>query len=150
MNDVRRLALTFVRILREAAWAPVAVLSLNFFVVRLYEDFFWLLHLLGGAALGFFFHQAIRIAGDLLGSLRAFAQYVFAFGLACTVGLFWEIAEFAIDRILLTQLQEDLTETMSDLILDVTGAAVALAVIACLGFVARSRRPDRSGQERMH
>lgn len=146
MNDARRLALTFVRILRETAWAPAAVLILNFFAVRLYADFFWLLHLLGGAALGFFFHRAIRIAADLLGSLRAFAQYVFAFALACTVGLFWEITEFTLDRIMLAQLQEDLPETMSDLIFDVAGAVAVLVVIALLGLVTHDRHRIRSGQ----
>ncbi len=140
MNDARRLAAVCIRILRDAAWAPAAVLILNSFVVRLYRDWFWLLHLLGGAALGFFFYRAIRIAGGLLGNFRIYTHYLFAFALSCTVGLFWEIGEFTIDRIMLTQLQEDLAETMSDLILDVTGAVAVLAATAVIGLVTGRRR----------
>jgi hypothetical protein len=55
---------------------------------------------------------------------------VLAFALACTVALAWELAEFAIDQLAGTRLQEDLAETMSDLLFAVCGAALYLGAAA--------------------
>jgi hypothetical protein len=119
-------------LLREAAWAPAGVLVLSVIAIAspYAEDLYWPLHFLGGAALAFFFFQALRITGDLVGPVRVRARYVFAFALACTVAIFWELAEFAVDEIAGTQLQEDLWDTMVDLLLDLLGAAVGLGWVA--------------------
>ena len=127
--------LSFVRLLREAAWAPVAVLVLNAIIVRspYARELYWPLHVFGGAALAFFFFQAIAIAGSSLGRLRPLGRYVMAFALACTIALLWEIGEFIWDGIAGTSLQEGLADTMIDLICDLAGAGVALGLIAVSG-----------------
>jgi uncharacterized membrane protein YjdF len=119
-------------LLREAAWAPAGVVLLSVIAIGSpYADaLYWPLHFLGGAALAFFFFEALRIARELIGAVQVRARYVFAFALACTVAIFWELAEFAVDEIAGTQLQEDLWDTMVDLLLDLLGAAAGLGWVA--------------------
>ena len=126
---------SFVRLLREAAWAPIAVLILGAIIVRLPDarELYWPLHVFGGAALAFFFFQAIGIAAGSLGRLAPLGRYLMAFALACTVAVLWEIGEFIWDDIAGTQLQEGLADTMIDLICGLCGAGVALGLIAASG-----------------
>ena len=127
--------LSFVRLLREAAWAPVAVLILAAILARLPDarELWAPLHVFGGAALAFFFFQAIGIAGHSLGTLSPLGRHVLAFALACTLAVLWEIGEFVWDGIAGTRLQEGLADTMIDLICGVCGAGVALVLIAASG-----------------
>ena len=130
--------------LPEAGWAPLTVLLVSFplasmpFAERAYP----LLHLLGGAALAYFFRRAVRSAytgwPPVLSSLVAFS-------LACTGALAWEIAEFAIDFLAGTTLQVGLLDTMTDLILAGGGAAVWLTLRRCAVPVQKATRrdPDR-------
>ena len=116
--------------LRQAGWAPLAVFAASLpiahtsFAERVYP----VLHLLGGAALAYFFRRAVRLAytgwPTLLSSLVAFS-------LACTGALAWEIGEFGIDFLFGTHLQEGLLDTMTDLILAASGAAAWLALRRC-------------------
>jgi hypothetical protein len=119
-----------VRLFRDGGWAPLAVIVLNALVVASpwAHSLYWLLHLLGGAALAYFFFHAYRIF-EVSGSARPLVAYALAFSLACTVGVLWEIAEFALDELTGSALQESLGETMHDLLLDVLGAAAALAAL---------------------
>lgn len=120
---------TAIAILR-GGWAPLAVLlaSFPFANTRYAESAYSLLHLLGGVALAWFFRRAVRIVHrgwpPGLSSLVAFA-------LACTGALAWEIAEFAIDFMFGTTLQEGLLDTMTDLILAAAGAAAWLVLRRC-------------------
>ncbi|HSV54202.1 MAG TPA: hypothetical protein VLJ57_18935 [Burkholderiaceae bacterium] len=120
------------QLLRQAAWAPACVLVLHYFMVRSqYRTAFDAVHhFLGGAAIAFFLLQAILIASPIIGRLRPVASYLFAFALACVAAVFWEIAEFAFDQLLRTQIQTSLPETMADLIFGVVGAVTALGLIA--------------------
>jgi hypothetical protein len=119
-------------LLREAAWAPAGVVLLSVIAIAspYAEDLYWPLHFLGGAALAIFFFEGLRIAGDFVGPIRWRARHVFAFALACTVAIFWELAEFAVDEIAGTRLQESLLDTMVDLLLDLIGAAAGLGWVA--------------------
>ncbi len=128
----------------RGGWAPLAVLlaSFPFANTRYAESAYSVLHLLGGAALAWFFRRALRILHrgwpPGLSSLVAFA-------LACTGALAWEIAEFAIDFVFGTKLQEGLLDTMTDLILAAAGAAAWLALRRCpmpgVNFPATPGRP---------
>lgn len=111
-----------------AAWAPTAVAVLAWAVGRTPEarNLWWLLHLLGGAAMAFFFLRAI----DVLRVVQPPARHAVAFSFACSAALAWELGEFAIDQLLGTRLQEGLVDTMSDLMFAVCGAAVYLAYAA--------------------
>src|SRR5262245_46413054 len=126
------------RILRDAAWAPVAVLLLHALVVQTpyRAHMAFVLHFLGGAAIAYFFFRCLHIGGAVLGSLRQVTQYLLGFALASTVAVLWEIGEFASDQFLGTHVQKSLSETMSDLIAGLVGAACSLVVIA---LIRRSR-----------
>jgi hypothetical protein len=117
------------RVLRRTAWwAPLAVLILAWCVARtqVAHDFWSALHILGGAALAFFFLGCI----DALRAVHPLARHAVAFAFACTGALGWELMEFAIDQVCGTRLQEGLLDTMSDLMFGVGGAALYLAYAA--------------------
>lgn len=128
------------QLLRQAAWAPAAVLIFHYFMVRTpYRTAFdGVHHFLGGAAIAFFLLHAVLIASPIIGRLHPAASYLFAFALACAAAVFWEIAEFAADQILQTGIQISLAETMADLVFGVVGAVVTLVLLAAF----RSRRTD--------
>jgi len=115
--------------IKERGWAPLAVLLVSFPIAAapFAESVYPVLHLLGGAALGYFFRRVVRLVHawpPVLSSLVAFS-------LACTTALAWEIFEFAVDFIFGTTLQEGLLDTMTDLILAAAGAAAWLALRRC-------------------
>ena len=117
------------RLLREALWAPAAIVAASLLLGRLPArvDLWWLVHVAGGAALAFCYLRAIGIARPWLGELRTAAKYLLAFALACTTALAWEIGEFIVDQIAGTGLQQGNFDTMSDLIFGTAGAAAYLA-----------------------
>jgi hypothetical protein len=116
------------RLLREALWAPALIVLAALVLAHLPRapDWWWLLHIVGGAAVAFCYLRAIRIARPVLGVLCAAAAYLLAFALSCTTALGWEIGEFTVDQIAGTTLQQGNFDTMSDLILGVAGAALYL------------------------
>ena len=116
------------RLLREALWAPAAIVAASLVLGRLPArvDLWWLVHVAGGAALAFCYLRAIAIARPRLGELRAAAKYLLAFALACTTALAWEIAEFIVDQLAGMALQQGNFDTMSDLIFGTVGAAAYL------------------------
>jgi hypothetical protein len=120
------------RLVKEALWAPVLVLGLGVVVAVAPRapDIYWLLHLLGGAALSLSFFRGLLIAQPLVGALHAATRAGFAFALACSAALAWEFAEFAVDQLFATHLQKDNLDTMTDLLLSVCGAALYLAFAA--------------------
>lgn len=123
------------QLLLRAGWAPVAVLIFHriiyFTPYRQPLDF--VMHYSGGVAIAYFLWHALDCFASWLGALTAFARYLFTFALACTVGLFWEFMELAMDVIYHTHIQHSVHETMRDLIADATGALTTLVLI----FVAR-------------
>jgi hypothetical protein len=119
------------RILRDAAWAPAAVLIFHQVAIRLHirSRLDHLIHFLGGAAAAYFFYRAVKIAAPYLGKLQKLTRYLLAFTLTCTIAVFWELAEFASDKLRGTHIQQSISETLWDLISGVTGATVCLALI---------------------
>ena len=122
----------FERLLREALWAPLLIVlgSLALGPLLAAQDLWWLMHVLGGAAVAFCYLRAIAVAGSALGELRVGTRYVLAFTAACSTALGWEMLEFVSDELFGTTLQEGLMDTMSDLMLSVAGAAGYLAMHA--------------------
>jgi hypothetical protein len=86
------------------------------------EDPWWLAHLLGGAGLAFCFWRLAMIDVPW--------RYVLAFALACTGAVAWEAGEFAVDLLAGTTLQKGNVDTMSDLLLSISGAAAYLSFAA--------------------
>ena len=117
--------------MRQGLWAPAAVLAMGAIAARQPVDIWWLLDILGGAALAFWFSR--------LATMQVPWRYVVAFALACTGVVAWEAGEFAIDQLVGTALQEGNVDTMSDLLLSVCGAAAYLS-LAAIGWRGRGGR----------
>jgi hypothetical protein len=130
-----------IRLLREALWAPAAVALAAFILGRVPAiDPWWLLHVVGGAAVAFCYLRLGLLAGPRYGLSHAGVRYVVAFALACSTALAWELGEFAVDETTGSDLQEGLMDTMSDLMLSVCGAAAYLAWHALIGWRAKGAR----------
>lgn len=118
------------RLLLRAGWAPLAVLAFHQKILhtsyRQQLDF--VMHYSGGVAISFFLWHTLDCFAHWFGSLTVFARYLFTFALACTVGLFWEFAEFFSDVVFGSHIQYNVRETMRDLIADATGAATTLTL----------------------
>lgn len=116
-------------LLRRTLWAPVVVLVFHAVIAstRWREPLDFWMHFSGGAAAAFCAWHALVTAEPFLGQNSPLGRAVFAFALACTVGLFWEFAELVSDQLRGTHIQHDLHETLRDLLADTAGA---LAVVA--------------------
>lgn len=128
------------RVLREAAWAPFAVLALYAVVSQRgsNDTIDWFFHFLGGATAAFFFYRARGSLRDLLGPPRHLNRLLQSFGLACAVSVLWELGEFFIDETFGMRLQHTLYETMIDLTFDVIGALAALGALHLREWTLRS------------
>jgi hypothetical protein len=118
-------------LLIKAAWAPIAVLILHAVVARtsLRNPFDFPIHFLGGASIAFLSFHALECFQRWLGPMTLLARYLFSFCVACTVGVFWEIAERFLDVWFNMAIQQTLANTMSDLIADASGAVVSLLLV---------------------
>lgn len=157
-------ALTIIKVLKIFRW-PIAVLLLHVVVTFFGLYWHWhkldnLLHFLGGASIGLMalalidiFYNAFRkhkslseedsrssktasvqVAG-LKMNLRFFFQTLFILGLVALFAVLWEFMEFLLDATANTQMQTDITDTMSDLALGLFGGLL----VACFC----SRKIDR-------
>ncbi|MBN9691845.1 MAG: hypothetical protein J0M24_16510 [Verrucomicrobia bacterium] len=122
----------------------VVVLHLVLAGYGLTQRFDHLLHFLGGASIAYFFL-------GLFASLPAarspsWVLYLLTFAWACTIAVFWEIAEFASDQFRGTSIQQSVPETMLDLLFGVLGALTTLAGVGLLSLL-RGRRttPGNAG-----
>src|SRR4051812_20035384 len=116
---------TLKRILREAAWAPASVLVFHsvgghFFGHEPVVD--PISHFTGEIAAAFFFRRAASLAPDRIGRLTVGGLDALAFSLTCSIAVFWEIGEFASDKIFGGNVQRGLDNTMRDLICGISGA----------------------------
>jgi hypothetical protein len=122
--------------LRSAGWAPALVFvghvmaSQGFDAYRRFPPLDIPMHLLGGAAIAFFFAGSYRIAEErgLLGSPASWLSPVVAGALAVCAGVFWEFAEFLSDRYFGTRAQLGLDDTLLDMALGCLGSFSYLAL----------------------
>lgn len=135
------------RLVWKAGWAPVAVLIFHAIIAKtpLRKPLDFSMHFLGGAAIAYFLFHALHAFEALLGTTTTAGRYLFAFALACTVGLFWEFAELFSDTFLHTHIQQTVHETMSDLIADATGAITSLTIVCVVRTIRGRRDPGSSG-----
>jgi hypothetical protein len=133
-----------IRLLCRAGWAPMAVLILHAIVAKtpLREPLDFAMHFSGGAAIAYFLFESQHYFQSLLGSPTPLGRYLFAFALACTVGVFWEFGELFSDTFLDTHIQKSIHETMSDLVADATGAITSLAVVCLTRYFLKSPNPQ--------
>lgn len=135
------------RLIRSAAWVPLAVIALHSIAGQLFGHEPYvdpMTHFLGGTAAAFFVLQASSIASAALGTLKPAGRDLLALGITCAAALCWEVAEFASDRVLGTNVQRSLDNTMRDLILGAVGGVVCIAVSRAI----EARRARATGSER--
>lgn len=106
------------------------------------QRFDHLLHFLGGASIAFFLFGFLASLPSLFTPVPRWAQYLLVFTSSCTVAVFWEFAEFALDSLMGTSTQQSVTETMLDLAYGVAGAFSTLLVLAAYRILFRSRTKE--------
>ncbi len=118
-------------LLRRTLWAPLAVLVFHAAIARTSwrEPLDFWMHFSGGAAAAFCAWHALLSAEPFLGKNTPLGRALFAFALACTVGLFWEFGELLSDQLRSTHIQHELHETLRDLIADTAGALVVIVIL---------------------
>jgi hypothetical protein len=129
MNNKQQLLNWISTTLREAAWAPVAVIG--FYAIGLAFDWYDLFppldipsHFLGGAAITYFYRSAIKNSQSIVGNIPALIQAFFAFTCTGTTIIVWEFYENAADFFLGTQMVRGLEDTILDMFVGLMGALV--------------------------
>jgi len=119
--------------LREAAWAPLSILS--FYVIgralHLFGSFPSVdipMHFLGGMAITYFYRSAIKNSRDVLGKIPLPIQILLAFTAMGTTAILWEFYENIADYFLGTHMVLGLSDTLKDLFNGLLGALVFSAL----------------------
>ena len=135
------------QLLVKAGWAPVSVLLVHNTISSVYGHKPGLdppMHLLGGAAMAYFFYQVLTIWATAFGKSKQLARLVMAFCFATTVAVFWEFIEFTGGELSGISAQHSLRETMQDLILGCTGAFIYLAINGALTWIIKRNKVEDS------
>jgi hypothetical protein len=114
---------------RESAWAPLSVIGFYLFglALHLYDSYPALdipTHLLGGAAITYFFRSAIRNSQKFLGEIPLPVQILFAFTCTATMIIFWEFYENILDFVFEAHNVLGLHDTLKDMVNGLLGALV--------------------------
>lgn len=133
MNNKQQLVNWILTTLREAAWAPLAIIG--FYVIGLAFDWYDLVpsldipsHFLGGAAITYFYRSAIKNSQSIVGNIPALIQALFAFTCTGTTIIVWEFYENAADFFLGTQMVRGLEDTIIDMFVGLMGAFILLLI----------------------
>ena len=89
------------------------------------------MHLLGGAAIGYFLWSSYSVAATagVLGKPSKILGVILVFALICSSTVFWEFAEFLTDQYLGTRAQVDLDDTLFDMLLGILGGTAFLTTM---------------------
>ena len=134
------------RSFQQAAWAPLTVFCAWALAALsgLYKTYLWLdkpTHFAGGFALAYFFAACLAQSQRWLGPIPPLIQRGSCVALAVTGALAWEFYEYFSDLYFGTQLNHGVTDTLSDLLFGVVGAA-SFALLAPLKRVLHRRALD--------
>jgi hypothetical protein len=120
-----------IRIVKEALWAPIAVLVLRTvaapFVGNAVDP---VMHFLGGVAVAFFVRRSAQIASVYVGSMKPLGLDLLAVGLTCLIALLWEFGEYLSDVWFGTNTHPTVAHTLADLAFGVAGAVTFVAIHA--------------------
>jgi hypothetical protein len=125
----KQVAVWTIDTLREAAWAPLSVLT--FYLIAKSLQLFKLfppldipIHFLGGMVMTYFFRAAIRHSQKVVGEIPVPVQVIFAFTCTGTTMIFWELYEYVYDLFFGTQMVRGVTDTSVDFFVGLLGALV--------------------------
>lgn len=129
MINKKQLIDWFITTLREAAWAPLSVVT--FYLIGLALDLFDMFppldiptHFMGGVAITYFFRSAIKQSQTFLGEIPSLVQVLFAFTCTGTTIILWEFYENAFDFLFGTTMVRGLEDTIVDMFIGLLGALV--------------------------
>ena len=127
MNSKQQFVNWIITTLREAAWAPLAVIC--FYAIGLALNWYDLFppldipsHLLGGAAITYFYISAIKHLQGMVGEIPSLIQTLLAFTSTGTTIIVWEFYENALDFLFSTQMVRGLEDTIIDMFVGLMGA----------------------------
>ena len=118
------------QVVKEAAWAPASVYAAHHLVTEWLDHEPYVdpvMHFAGGAAVAFLFWRSITIWQRQRGDFAAAKPVLLVFGLAVLVAMAWELMEYLIFFYNGTTKWWSLLNTLRDVALGATGAAVLLA-----------------------
>jgi hypothetical protein len=115
--------------LRESAWGPLSVflfylLGLAFHLYALFPPLDIPTHFMGGVMITYFYRSAIRNSQKFLGEIPVPIQILLAFTATGTTTVLWEFYENILDYFLRTHMVRGLTDTLTDLLLGLSGGLV--------------------------
>jgi hypothetical protein len=147
---------TLAQTVRRFGWFPILVFAAHETCAHVIDGYArWPsidipLHLLGGAAIGYFVAGALRVLADraLIRNADPFGHVTLVFTSVCTAAVFWEFAEWISDHTIGTRCQmDDLDDTMLDLAMGVTGG-ILFVLVPRLRRVKRRSVPQGEGGRR--
>lgn len=129
MLNQQRLVNWILVTLREAAWAPLAVLGfyasgLTFHLFKSFPPLDIPVHFMGGVAITYLYRVAIRNSQDLVGAIPFPIQVLFAITCTGTTTILWEFYENIMDSVASTHMVRGLQDTIVDLFAGLVGALV--------------------------
>lgn len=127
MNSKTKIFGWIVSTLRESAWAPLGVfgsylIGLAFGLFDRFPPLDIPTHLLGGAAITYFYRSAIRNSQSIVGDIPLPIRIIFAFTSTGTTTVLWEFYENAFDFLFGTNMVRGLEDTITDLLMGFIGA----------------------------
>lgn len=130
--------------LKKGIWPPLALFTIHitaYFLFDIYDYFISFdipMHFLGGVCITYFFMQSIICAKayNLLDRPSPIVIILLLFLLTSTTTIFWEFAEWTMDKFLHTTTQVSLDDTLLDMLLGISGG-ITLLVIYCKRIVTK-------------
>jgi len=129
MNNKQQLVHWILITLREAAWAPLGIVS--FYVIGLALHLYDLFppldipsHLLGGVAITYFYRSAIKNSQGIVGGIPLPIQILLAFTCTATTTILWEFYETLMVLFFGFHIARGLEDTIMDMFLGLMGALV--------------------------
>jgi hypothetical protein len=134
--EMTRMLRTMWKLFKSGGWAPTAVLGTHIFLVRVLHLYIRFpaadmpMHFSGGLAIAYFISRCFRLLprDGVRRSRVVVLELVLIVSLTAAAAVFWEFAEFLVDRVLGTNLQVSLANTMRDMAMGISGA-LAFAMI---------------------
>ena len=121
---------------KHGAWAPVIIFSIHIiaiFVFHVYDYFLSFdipMHFIGGMAITYFFIESVICAMNtqIIGRPSIIGLILIIFLLTCTTTIFWEFAEWIMDKVFLIHVQVSLEDTLLDMLLGILGGIVMIRI----------------------
>lgn len=121
--------------IRKGIWPPLVLFSIHIIAYVMFDIYDYFIsfdipmHFLGGVCITYFFIQSVFCAKDkgIIGKPSSFFVPLLIFLLTCTTTVFWEFAEWLMDRLLNTTTQVSLDDTMLDMFLGILGGLSILS-----------------------